>query len=378
MDKIKCPACGTEVLAGTENCPTCGAPVGAINEENISGVPIDNHAAIDTMLQGANRLVEQSAALGLGLDEDETSAEGENGEAVQRADINPAMPQLSENQKSAMSGGVINLTPGGIPLNQGVPNKNKNAAAPASNPPASDPGAPESSVPLNANVGGAPAEGDSGITLYEMDENGNVIDPNKKEEKKARKEKVKEKKPKSSKGTIFLAVVISLAIGLAGGYFGKMFLFPELPSPECQGFAEKAVSSVVKALPERKLYIAEAYVKEFTSSKQCIFRAFSGEGDSAASEWYRVKLDSGDEQTICVYLQLDMKEYDRLINSGDSEEQVRASVLMNIQKETDRCVEEAKKGEWTAANAILLNNAINPYTPSEAAPAKTSGTAADR
>lgn len=375
MDKIKCPACGTEVLVGTENCPTCGAPVGAINEENISGVPIDNHAAIDTMLQGANRLVEQSAALGVGLDADEPADEGENGEAIQRADINIPMPELSENQKSAMSGGVINLTPGNIPLNQGVPNKNINATNPASGLPVSDSEIPGSNAPLNVGGDNVPAQGDSGVTLYEMDDDGNVIDPNKKGERKARKEREKEKKPKSSKGTIFLAVVISLAIGLAGGYFGKMFLFPELPTPDCQGFAEKAVSSVAKAIPERKLHIAEAYVKEFTSSKQCIFRAFSGEGDSVKSEWYRVKLDSDNEQTIRVYLQLDMDEYDRLINSDDSEEQVRASVLMNIQKETDRCVEEAKNGEWTAANAILLNNTINPYTPSETAPAKSSSTA---
>lgn len=363
MDKIKCPACGTEVLVGTENCPTCGAPVGAISEDNISGVPIDNHAAIDTMLQGANRLVEQSAALGLDPDGDETEG---TGEAVQRADINIPPPELSENQKNAMSGGVINLTPGNIPLNQGVPNKNNNNApnpAPAGIP-ASDLGVPGSGVPLN--TGAEAAEADAGITLYEMDENGNVIDPNnnKKSEKKAKREA--EKKPKSSKGTVFLAVVISLAIGLAGGFFGKMFLFPELPSPDCQSFAEKAVSSVVKVLPQgKKLHIAEAYVKDFTTSQQCIFRAFSGEGSNAKSEWYRVKLDSDSEQTIRVYMQLDPEEYNRLINSGDSEEQVKASVLMSIQNETDRCIEEAKNGRWTAANAILLNNAINPYTPAD-------------
>lgn len=371
MDKIKCPACGTEVLVGAENCPTCGAPVGAINEDNISGVPIDNHAAIDTMLQGANRLVEQSAALGIGLDGEETAGGEGNGEALQRADINVPLPELSENQKNAMSGGVINLTPGNISLNQGVPNKNNNAPTPAAVPPTSDLGVPGGSAPLN--TGAESAEAAPGITLYEMDENGNVIDPNKKIEKKAKKEKVKENKPKSSKVTILLAVVISLAIGLAGGYFGKMFLFPELPTPDCQSFAEKAVSSVVKVIPQgKKLHIAEAYVKDFTSSKQCIFRAFSGEADNAKSEWYRVKLDNDSDQTIRVYLQLDMEEYNRLINSGDSEEQVRASVLMSIQNETDRCIEEAKNGEWTTANAILLNNTINPYTPSEKTQEKSS------
>lgn len=362
MDKIKCPACGTEVLVDTENCPTCGAPVGAISEDNISGVPIDNHAAIDTMLQGANRLVEQSAALGIGLDGDETEG-GETDEAIQRADINIPPPELSENQKNAMSGGVINLTPGNIPLNQGVPKKNNNTPNPAAgDPPIPDLGVTDSNAPLN--TGAESAEASSGITLYEMDENGNVIDHNNKTEKKAKKEK--EKKPKSSKGVVVLAVVISLAIGLAGGFFGKMFLFPELPTPDCQSFAEKAVSSVVKVIPQsKKLHIAEAYVKDFTSSRQCIFRAFSGEDSAAKSEWYRVKLDSDSDQAIRVYIQLDMEEYNRLINSEDSEEQVRASVLMSIQNETDRCIEEAKNGEWTAANAILLNNTINPYTPAD-------------
>lgn len=373
MDKIKCPACGTKVLVGTENCPTCGAPVGAINEDNISGVPIDNHAAIDTMLQGANRLVEQSAALGIGMDEVNSEEAGDNAEAIQRADINIA-PQLSENQKSAMSGGVINLTPGSIPVNQAAPNKggetqNKGGSAvpPASDVPLSDLGIPGSNVPLNMGESVKSAEAGAKVTLYEMDDNGNVIDP-KKGGKKAKKEK--EKKPVSPKAIIPIAVVISLAIGIAGGFFGKMFLFPELPSPQCQGFAEKAVSSVVQVIPEGKeLQIAEAYVKDFTSSQQCIFRAFSGEGDNAKCEWYRVKLDS--DRTIHVYLQLDMDEYNRLINSEDGEEQVKASVLMSIQTETDRCIEEAKKGEWAAANAVLLNNAVNPYKPSAAAAEKS-------
>ena len=357
MDKIKCPACGTEVLAGTENCPVCGAPVGAVSEDNISGVPIDNHAAIDNMLQGANRLVEQSAALGIGLDDE---AEGnDDGEAIQRADINIPPPELSENQKNAMSGGVINLTPGNIPLNQGVPNKGNNAE------PAAD--AAPSAVPVES-------AGAGGITLYEMDDNGNVIDPNDKGEKKARR--VNGSKPKKSKGAIFLAVVISLAVGFAGGFFGKMFLFPELPTPDCQGFAEKAVTSVMKTLPEGKtLHIAEAYVKNLTSSQQCIFRAFSGEGSDAKSEWYRVKLDT--DQTIRVYPQLDMEEYNRLITSADSEEQIRASVLMSAQNETERCIEEAKNGDWSAANAILLNNAVNPYVPSEKAPEKSSAEDSD-
>lgn len=369
MDKIKCPACGTEVLAGTENCPTCGAPVGAISEDNISGVPIDNHAAIDTMLQGANRLVEQSAALGLSLSDEQAAAGEAAGEALQRADIN-IPPNLSDNQKNAMAGGVINLTSGGIPLNQGVPGKNDNAPSPSAGIPAPDMGIPGSGVPLGLGAG-TEADQAGGVTLYEIDDNGDVVDPNAKSEKTSKKGK--EKKPKSSKAAVIIAAVIFLAVGLAGGYFGKMFLFPDFPSPDCQSFAEKAVSSVIKVIPQGKtLYIAEAYVKDFTSSKQCIFRAFSGENDNAKSEWYRVKLDNGSDQAIRVYLQLDTEEYNRLINSEDSEEQVRASVLMSIQNETDRCVEEAKNGEWETANVILLNNAVNPYIPSEKTPDKGS------
>lgn len=371
MDKIICPACGTEVSAGTENCPNCGAPVGTINEDNISGVPIDNHAAIDNMLQGANRLVEQSAALGIGIDEEPANGTDDS-EPIQRVNIN-VTPELSDNQKNAMSGGVINLTPGNAPLNQGAPNKggavqNKNAGAvpPAANIPMSDLGIPGSSVPPDTDDGGKSAEPSHGAKLYEIDDEGNVVELVKKGKKKAKKEK----KPVNPKALIPFIVAVSIAIGLAGGFLGKMLLFPELPSPACQAFAEKAVSSVVQVIPEGKeLQIAEAYVKDFTSSQQCIFRAFSGEGDNAKCEWYRVKVE--DNQTIHVYLQLDMNEYNRLINSEDSEEQIRASVLMSAQTETDRCVEEAKNGEWEAANAVLLNNSVNPYTPSTKAPEKS-------
>lgn len=372
MDKIKCPACGTEVLAGTENCPTCGAPVGAISEDNISGVPIDNHAAIDTMLRSASRLVEQSEALGVGLEGEEKKPDGEGGENFQRSDVNSLPSELSDNQKNAMAGGVVNLTPGTPPLNQGAPNKSS-PAAPASQATAADPaiaasglGVPGSGVPA--------AENAPGITLFEMDDNGNAVGAESKD-KKTKKEKPK--KPKSSPAVIAAAVIISLAVGAVGGFFAKKFLFSDFPSPACQSFAEKAVSSVDKALPNgKKLYIAEAYVRELTASRQCIFRAFSGEGEEAKSEWYRVKIENDDAQKIHVFLQLSTEEYERLINSEDSEERIRASILMNIQSETDRCVQEAKNGEWEAANVTLLNNMLNPYVPSEEKPKQSSESSA--
>lgn len=382
MENIKCPACGAEVAAGTENCPACGAPISAITDENISGIPIDNRAAIDTMLQSASRLVEQSASLGVDIDEPEENTEnGENSESFQRTDANSLPPELSDNQKNAMSGGVINLTPGNPPLNNGVAGKG-NPPAPTGNGAALPPNVglpPTIGVPNGTGrageagqAGGAPTgENAPGITLFEMDDNGNAVAPSSKE-KKAKKDKPK--KPKSSPAVIAAAVIVSLAVGLAGGFFGKKLLFPDFPAPDCQSFAEKAVSSVEKVTPEgKKLYIAEAYVKDFTTSRQCIFRAFSGEGDSTVSEWYRVKVDSDNSQTIHVYLQLTEEEYNRLLNSDDSEERVRASVLKGIQNETDRCVAEAKKGEWDSANVTLLNNLLNPYTPSEK---KTEGTTA--
>lgn len=395
MDTIKCPACGTEVEVGTENCPSCGAPVGVINEDNIAGVPIDNRAAIDTMLRSASRLVDESQSLGIGTvgkgDADDAGDEKD----FKRVKLTELPPELSEKQKDEIkSGGVINLSPDNKAA-ASIPSSNNNSVPAAGSPvrasdaavnlPGADIGIPGSSP--DPDVENAP-----GITLFEMDEDGNVIEP---EEDEKKKKKPKEKKPKpkkdkpdkssstksakskKSKGSgisSVLAVVVALAIGLAGGFFGKMFFFPEFVSPDCQEFAEKAVKSVnhVKESGE-KIFVMEAYVKDFTNSRQCIIRAVSEKDNNAEIKWYRVKVDNDDKQKIHVYLQLSQEEYESLKNSDNKEDQIRASVLMNAQSETERCVEEMKNGDgWESANTALLNNAINPYTPSEKTDKKTS------
>lgn len=373
MDTIKCPACGIDVAVGTENCPVCGAPVGAIADNNISGVPIDNHSAIDNMLQNASRLVEESAALGIDLNEMPQEAEEESEEEFQRYEPNEPPPEISENQKNAMEGSVINISPGKPSPNQGVSGKNKNKPpkkAPKEKTPkgkgSKSGGSVPPPAPMQDNADSGSGNNAGNATLYELDDEGNPVIPdekNKKPKKEKKEKKEKPKKQKASKGSIVIAALVSLVIGLAGGYFGKMFLFSDLPSPSCQDFAKKAVTSVQDAISDsgKTLHVAEAYVKDFSTSRQCIFRAYTGENDSAESKWYRVKVDNDDAKTIYIYLQIDMEEYERLKNSDNSEDQVNASMLMSIQNETDRCIEEARDGTWDSANAILLNNVLNPY-----------------
>lgn len=135
---------------------------------------------------------------------------------------------------------------------------------------------------------------DTEPALYEVDENGNPVKGKRPKKEKVKKEKTKSGggKGKSSPLGAFIAAVIALAVGLGGGYFGKMFFFPDLPTPECQTFAQKAVDTVAERLSEgQELYITEAYVKDGAVSSQCIFRAIIESGDGISSSWYRVKID---------------------------------------------------------------------------------------
>lgn len=411
-ETIRCPGCGEEILQDVENCPYCDAPISVIMNNDISGAPIDNSAAIDAMLRSASQFMEESESLGLGeldiFDEDDEE-ENQKEEVFKKVTLKELPPELSEAQKDEIeAGGVINLTPeeesAPAPAPPPAPQKKRGkqkqtavssdgfkelepkngvSAAPSS---PSQPLQP-SAKPNAANASDNPAEaqkkenGENSSNnepmLYEVDEKGKPIKPKKpkkpKKEKIERPKKVKKEKTKSSPAGSVIAAVIALAVGLGGGYFGKMFIFPDLPSPECQNFAQKAVNAAVEEVAGAKeLYIAEAYVKDGAFSSQCIFRALTQNESDVSSEWFRVKIDHDTEKTS-VYFELSPDEYDRLRNSENSEDRAKAAVLKSNQNELDRCISEMKAGDgWSSANISLINNSLHPYTEVTAASEETS------
>lgn len=361
---ITCPVCGEEVEAGTENCPLCGAPVGTLETNDISGTSIDNSAAIDAMLKSAAMLVEESASLGVGSlddadedEEDETASEEEPEEEEEEEDegdpmeptANSAMPSelTAEQMDQIKAGGMINLSP------------------PAEEPPAHKKSAkPKASKKKEKNPE---------PTLYNVDELGNRMpdDPEPEKEKEPRTppapkaSKKKEKKKGGSPAVItVLAAVVALLLGCTAGFFAKTLFFQDFPVPGCQEFAERAVLSVNSVIENNKeLYIAEAYVRDLEDSWQCVFRGYVGQKDGTAeNKWFRVKVYKDDPDTVRVYFQLDMEKYNELISSDDQEKQIQASMLMNNQKELERCIGEIESGGiWSTANSTLLNNTLHPY-----------------
>lgn len=435
-ETIKCPACGEEVSQDMENCPICGAPTSVLFDNDISGAPIDNSAAIDAMLRSASQFMEESESLGLDdldiFNEDDEDGEEEEETVFKKVTLRELPPELSEEQKdSIQSGGIINLSSNGgasennpvqvpdytpappkaggtlpddlpdfssaaEPSNNGfvdlAQNENTRQAeqAPVSAPapapvPVSEPEPvsaeePEKAKKIKKEKKSRKDQKDKKDkkdkkvnkgepTLYEVDENGNPVKDKSKKEKRVKEKTPKAEKNKKEKGggsplTVVIAAVIALAVGLCGGYFGKMLFFPDLPVPECQSFAQKSVDAVVKrAIPgDMQIYIAEAYVNDGAYSSQCIFRAFTQNGDNVASRWFRVKVNHDNESKIEVYLELNNDEYERLRNSENSEDRARAAVLKSNQNELERCIKEANSGDdWSAANISLLNNSLHPY-----------------
>ena len=415
-ETIKCPSCGTEVPQDVENCPDCGAPISVIMNNDISGVPIDNSAAIDAMLRSASQFVEESESLGLEEFDVEEDGEGEDennedDEIYQKVELNELPPELSETQKGAIvSSGIINLTPENDAAKTAPPKKtrSKKKASPEKKPdsapeddnggiemPEPDESAATDDIPdLNiTDTSGDISESDEATAstdetaseksskkqkkkkgkkakneepmLFEVDENGTAV-KGKKAKKKGKKEKApkepKKDKKKSSPLKSMIVAVIALAVGIGGGFFGKIFLFPDLPTPGCQSFAQKAVTAAVNEIDGAKeLYIAEAYVKEGVFSTQCIFRAFTENEDNVLSEWFRVKIDNDTERTT-VYFELTPDEYERLRNSESGEDRAKAAVLKSNQNELERYISEMKIGDgWSSANVSLINNNLHPY-----------------
>ena len=424
-ETIKCPACGEEVSQDMENCPSCGAPTSVLFDNDISGAPIDNSAAIDAMLRSASQFMEESESLGLNdldiFDEDDEDGAAEEETVFKKVTLRELPPELSEEQKDSIeAGGIINLSSGGeasqnksvqvpdytpspskaggslpsdlpdfssapAPANDGFvdltqhENARQAEQAPASAP-APTPESPHAPMPdpaaepKEAKKNKKEKKSKKGEpTLYEVDENGNPVKEKPKKEKRVKEkkpkaEKVKKEKAKGSPMTAVIAAVIALAVGLGGGYFAKMFIFPDLPVPECQDFAQRSVDAVItKAVPDGvQLYIAEAYVSNGAYSSQCIFRAFVQNGENVSSQWFRVKVNNDNENKYDVYLELNNDTYERLRDSENSEERARAAVLKSNQNELERCINEAGTGNgWSSANISLLNNSLHPYVENE-------------
>ena len=358
---LTCPVCGEEVEPGTENCPLCGAPVGTLENNSISGTSIDNSAAIDAMLQSAAMLVEESASLGVTLDDEEDTDEGDEGDDPEEEEdedgedeegeeaedpMEPvnitAMPaDLTDEQRSKIeAGGMINLNGG------------------ASQAPAPAPKKPKPPKKKKKKQEAPPK-------LYNMDEKGNPLPDQEPEEvpytPPAEKPAKKKKKGKSASPVlVILTALVSLALGCAVGFFVKLMFFPDITMPECQEFADRAVLGVNSVVSE-DIYIAEAYVKESGDSAQCVFRAFV-DGADADSRWFRVKVYNDAPDTVRIYFQLDMEQYQAMMDSGSDEQRVQASMLMNNQNELDRCIDEIQSGTggWQTANAPMLNDTLHP------------------
>ena len=364
---LTCPVCGEEVEPGTENCPLCGAPVGTLENNDVSGTSIDNSAAIDAMLQSAAMLVEESASLGVELDDDEEpeedgedeeydyDEEGEEGDPMEPVSAAAMPTDLTAEQKSQIeAGGMISLSTGAPPAAARAPKKAPKPKQPKPKQPpkpkkkAKDEPAPEP-------------------VLYNMDESGNAL-PDDLEEAPYTPPSQKTKKPKSKRKStspvlVVLTAIVALALGCTAGFFGKTMFFPDVVVPECQEFAERAVLGVNTVTGQSELYVAEAYVSESEDTAQCVFRAIvdSGEGTGKAC-WYRVKVYSDAPDTVRIYLELDMDKYNAMMNSDDQEQRIQASVLMSNQQELDRCISEIRSGSgsWSAANVGMLNEALRP------------------
>ncbi len=344
---IKCPTCGEVVPAGTENCPGCGAPIGVLEGNVGVSTPINNTAAINEMLQNSSILVEESKTLGVG---DLDSEPDEDDEEIQDGGYEPpSLDKLTAAQEKALkAGGVIELTPPDAPP---PPTDKKKEAAPAAEAPAAAPGLPGFPAipgmeePQNNDPNG-------GVQIFEIDENESENDND------AKKSKRQGQKKKSGLSTV-IAVVLALVIGIAAGFFGKIFLLPDMPVPSCQGFAERSAEAVIR-VEGKNFCVLKAYVNEGTAAKQCLINAVAYD-EGAVAHWYRVKVENGSEDTVHVYLEPDQEEYETLKNSDNEGDRIKAAMLSSIWEETQRCISEIGGDSWVEVNAAALNNKINPY-----------------
>lgn len=355
---IKCPSCGQEIPADSENCPECNAPISVLGDNKAAGTPIDNSAAINEMLQNSSALVEESEALGVGsLDSpDDEDAEEEIGFQPSAGGTPPEATLTPEQQKALKEGGVIELKPTNPDLTphpvkkgkksdsgkgkSGKAAKSEKEAAPVIPGIPGIPGIP-SAAPLAVENGG--------LQIFEVDDN----EQNKKK---------RQGKKKGSFLSTLIAVVLALVIGGGIGFFGKMFFFPDIKVPSCQSFAQESAGSVLKAISgaSDKFYVLKAYVREGAVAKQCLIRAIYDDDENPVPKWYRVKVENGSEEAVHVYIELDDEEYETLKNSTDEGDRIKAAMLSSIQEETNRCIGEIYDGLWEEANAAAINNTINP------------------
>ena len=306
-------------------------------------------------------LVEEGKALGLGdLDSAADDDDGEGGDNGYQAPNGSAQPQqlTAEQQQALNSGGVIELNPVNPDLTKHPVKNGKSGGAKGKGKSGGDT-PPVSEIPGIPGIPGIRAgspmiiEENNGAQIFEVDE------------KDGGEKKKRHGKKKGSALATFIAVVLALVIGCGAGFFGKMFFFPDLVVPGCQGFAQDSAKAVLTAISGRSsnFYVLKAYVKEGATAKQCLIRGIYDDGSGeAVPQWYRIKVENGSEDMVHVYIELDLEEYQTLKNSEVEGDRIKAAMLSSIQEETNRCVDEIDSGAWTEANAAAINNALNPYS----------------
>lgn len=185
-------------------------------------------------------------------------------------------------------------------------------------------------------------------------------------EKKSKKKKEKKKKEKKPLDKAVLAkIVTALAVVVAAalGFCVSLLMFSDMIKTGNETFAIKAANWVNTKFPiNTEFYVYRAYVRNNSSSDECLLYGLTCYEGTEKLDIYRVVIEHDGKGDVNIYYTIseDDPQYLKLKNSEEEKDRIRASQLKNYSDTIYASDKEIQinKPEWEKINCSLINKNI--------------------
>lgn len=181
--------------------------------------------------------------------------------------------------------------------------------------------------------------------------------------KKKKEKKKKEKKPLDKAVLAKIVTALAVVVAAALGFCVCLLFFSDFIKTGNETFAIRSANWVnSKFQPNTEFYVYRAYVRNNSSSDECMLYGLTCYKGNETLDMYRVVFDHGGSGDVIIYYTIDENdpEYIKLKNSEEEKDRIRASYLKNcsdIIYASDKEI-QINKPEWEKINCSLINKNI--------------------
>ncbi|MCL1902917.1 MAG: DUF61 family protein [Oscillospiraceae bacterium] len=168
--------------------------------------------------------------------------------------------------------------------------------------------------------------------------------------------------PRANLKVILILLPIMLAIGaVLGGFIVKNYFYGTDISSE-HSLMTDAVNAVyervMKSAPEKVIFTDTFVNNKKTECEIIVFTVIEQSRAEFRAVAFRVVADK-DVNSLDIFYEFDKEEYERLIESGDDGDLIKAQIMLNLDAEFERGLAEIRGGKWVNVDPSYINAKIN-------------------